>query len=153
MSLLPSFSLPSFSLSSLPGFSSISAAMSTPGVAQAVGGLLGMVVYIWLFWILYVLIMGFYRAHLSGRLNALGYAMASPFLLLGYAVDIFCQYTLATLLFWDFPDTWKEWTVTSRLQRYLAGPDSKRKTVANFLCKKMLDPFDPTGQHCKVKEV
>jgi hypothetical protein len=41
-------------------------------------------------------------------------------------------------------------TLTERLGRYHRheSPDSYRYRVAHFLCQRVLDPFDPTGDHC-----
>ena len=137
---IPSLSFPT--LPTLPG---------TPTVAGVLALPLTAVVYIWVFWLAYVVIMGFYRAYLSKRLTAVTFAMAAPVLVVGYCLDMFCQYTLASLLFWDWPASFlKERLVTSRLQRYVAlgGAGGWRTKVAGYICDKLLDPFDPTGNHC-----
>ncbi len=131
------------SLPTLPGTPSLTSLAAIPLTA---------VVYIWIFWLAYVVIMGFYRAYLDKRLNSVTFAMASPVLVVGYVLDMLCQYTLASLLFWDWPESWlKERMVTSRLQRYTKqGPAAGwRYKVATYICDNLLDPFDPTGDHCK----
>lgn len=95
-------------------------------------------------WIFYVLVMGFYRARLSGRLKGLTLIMAAPFILVGVLLDVVLQVTLATLVFRDLP---RHWLLTSRLQEYSAG-HGWRKRWADAICTRLLDPFDPTGDHC-----
>jgi len=70
----------------------------------------------------------------------------------GLAADFFYNVVLATLLFCELP---QEWLFTGRLQRYLRDPNAgqawwmySRKTVARWLCDNLLDPFDPSGNHC-----
>jgi hypothetical protein len=106
------------------------------------------VAYAWAFWALYVLTMGLYRAYLDKRLTGPTYVLGFPLFALAWCVDVLAQYTIATLLFWDFPANWSERMVTFRLKRYMAGPDGWRRKVAKFICDRLLDPFDPTGNHC-----
>jgi len=101
--------------------------------------------YTWLFYVLYVFTMNVYRAKLAGRLFGLNKLLLMPFVLVAVLMDIACQFTVATVLFLEFP---KELLVTGRLQRYNAGEDSWRKTIAEYICNNLLDPFDPTGNHC-----
>ncbi len=101
--------------------------------------------YLWLFWLAYVLVMGIYRAHLAQRLTPLTYTLALPIVVLGYLMDIAANLTLATLIFFEPP---REWLVTSRLIRLNRGPDSWRRRLATAVCERLLDVFDPTGDHC-----
>ena len=98
------------------------------------------------FWALYVLVMGIYRAHLSGRLPWPAYALGMPWVGIGYLVDIVAQYTIATVYFWDLPRK-GEHLVTDRLIRYSAGT-GWRKVKADWICSNLLDVFDPRGDHC-----
>lgn len=135
----------------LPAMPSLPSLPGAPTLTQLVEVPLTAVVYIWVFWLVYVVVMGFYRAHLAKRLNPLTFVMASPVLIVGYALDMFCQYTLACLVFWDRPKSFlHERMVTTRLQRYVAEGEvgGWRFKVATYICDKMLDPFDPTGNHC-----
>ena len=108
--------------------------------------LLYTVVFLHLFWALYVLVMGIYRAHLSGRLTWPGYVLGVPWVAVGYIVDIVAQYTIATLYFADLPRK-GEHLVTDRLKRYSAG-EGWRKVKADWVCTHLLDIFDPRGDHC-----
>lgn len=100
---------------------------------------------LWVFWALYVYMMGVYRAFLSGRLKGLNLVMSSPILAVAFVVDFLMQITVFSVVFLELP---RHWLVTNRLRAYMAGPDGWRKRWANHLCHYLLDPFDPTGAHC-----
>jgi hypothetical protein len=38
--------------------------------------------------------------------------------------------------------------VTHRLRTYIRAGSGWRWRIADVLCRRMLDPFDPTGSHC-----
>ena len=100
----------------------------------------------WLLWAAYVLVMGIYRAHLAKRLGAFTTALALPWVLLGYALDVLVNLTAASVLFVELPG---ELLVTSRLQRHVdATAGGWRHRLALWICDHLLDPFDPTGNHC-----
>lgn len=104
-----------------------------------------LLIVLWAFWGVYVLIMGLYRAHLQKRLSWTAYALGAPFLLIGLALDFAVNMTLATVIFLDIP---REALVTTRLIRYVASGSGWRFNVANWVCNKLLDVFDPSGEHC-----
>ena len=58
------------------------------------------------------------------------------------ALLLFMAYILA---FWERP---REWLVTKRLQRHIAARTGWRCTLAAWICDRVLDPFDPRGEHC-----
>lgn len=99
----------------------------------------------WALWALYVLVMGIYRAHMDKRLTRLTYAMALPWVVLGFALDVAVNLTVASLLFLELP---QELLVTSRLKRHITAPCGWRNRLAALICDRMLDVFDPTGNHC-----
>lgn len=101
--------------------------------------------YLWLFWGLYVLVMGLYRAKLDGRLSKPLIFMGAPFILAAYLMDVLANLTIAWLIFWEIP---RELTVTNRLKRHLKQSIDWRFNVALALCTSLLDPLDPTGRHC-----
>ena len=103
--------------------------------------------FLWGFWCLYVLVMGVYRAHLSGRLSRAGYLLGLPWVAIGYLVDIFAQYTVASVFFLDWPRR-GEYLVTDRLQRYVRIRHGWRYRKAKWICDHLLDIFDPSGDHC-----
>lgn len=102
--------------------------------------------FLWAFWTVYVLVMGIYRAHLAKRLGRVTYALGLPWVVLGYAMDVLAQYTVATLFFLDLPRR-GEHLVTDRLIRYSAG-NGWRRAKADWICTHLLDPFDPSDNHC-----
>ena len=104
----------------------------------------GTVAYLYAFWAFYVLVMGLYRAHLSDRLKGVNKALATPVIAVGYGMDVLCNMIIATVLFVELP---QELLVTTRLTRYTKGSDW-RSSIAIAICDKLLDPFDPTGNHC-----
>ena len=102
---------------------------------------------LWVFWYLYIIVMGLYRAHLNGQLSWPAKILGAPALIVGYVLDVIMQYTVAAII-------WREWPargehlVTDRMQRYLAIGHGTRYRKAKWLCEHLLDPFDPTGKHC-----
>ncbi len=66
-------------------------------------------------------------------------------LLAGYALDVFVQVVVASVVFLDPP---RDWTLTGRLKRYIAGPEGIRERVAVWMCANLLNTFDPDGRHC-----
>ncbi len=103
------------------------------------------VVYLYLFWLAYILVMGLYRAHLAGRLQGASLVLAAPVVLVGLLMDVLANIFLATVIFIELPG---EWLVTSRLAKYLKRTHDWRCSVAWWVCTHLLDPFDPNGTHC-----
>ena len=108
---------------------------------------LSLILFLWAFWYAYIIVMGLYRAKLNNRLSTPAKLLGAPALLIGYVMDVFAQYTLATLIFREWPRR-GEHLVTDRLQRYMAYPQGSRYIKARWICENLLDPFDPTGKHC-----
>lgn len=102
--------------------------------------------FLYIFWLLYVAVMAIYRAHLMNKLHGLIKYMSIPVVALGALVDAFANIFIATVIFWERP---YEWLVTTRLTRYQTyKEDHWRKKLAQYVCDKMLDPFDPYDNHC-----
>jgi hypothetical protein len=100
---------------------------------------------LWVFWALYVFTMGVYKAHLAGKLKGLNLILAYPIVFFALLVDVFFNLVVSSVVFLELP---REWLVTSRLQRYMAGPASWRRTIAVYICDSVLDIFDPQNNHC-----
>jgi hypothetical protein len=96
-------------------------------------------------WLFYLAVMHLARAREAGTLSRPALYLGYPLFLIGYALDVFVQMVLATVLFLDLP---REWTLTGRLKRYIAGPEGWRETVAIWMCAHLLNAFDPDGRHC-----
>jgi hypothetical protein len=101
----------------------------------------------YIFWCLYIAVMGCYRAHLDGRLEGITKILAYPLVLVGIIVDVVFQYTVACIVFRDLPRR-NEYLVTARLQRYVAKNSGWRSVWAMWICTNLLDMFDPAGDHC-----
>jgi hypothetical protein len=115
--------------------------------------------WLWAFWLLFVAVMGLYRAWLAGRLEGGVYALAMPALAAGWLVDWLTNWTLASLWFWQWPQAPRE-LVTHRLTRYLLMPgnlgsaDRRRRWHAELICARLLDPFDPNpAGHCTTQPI
>ncbi len=110
--------------------------------------------YLYAFWVLYVLIMGVYRAYLAKRLTPFMLILSAPFVIAGGVLDVVANLTIATIVCLEFP---QEWLVTQRFIRYTHRPgvptDSWiwkwRTGLAKYICDNLLDVFDPDGNHCE----
>jgi hypothetical protein len=102
--------------------------------------------YIYSFWVVYIGVMGIYRAYLDKRLSSFILYLLYPFVLLGIAMDVFANLVIAPIVFLDLP---KELLVTTRLIRYKINDKGWRGLLADKICRNLLDVFDPTGSHCQ----
>lgn len=108
--------------------------------------IVGVILFLWFFWALYVMVMGLYRAHLNKKLSRVTYVLGAPWLIIGLVVDFVANIILATIIFLDLP---REFLVTARLQRYSnSSEDDWRKHFSVWICEHLLDVFDPSGDHC-----
>jgi len=75
--------------------------------------------------------------------------MFYPIVFIGYCFNVFFRYTVGFLL--KIPTLEKDDLMfTSVLDTYV-NEDSVKGTICKYLCK-ILDKFDPSGDHCKYKE-
>lgn len=95
-------------------------------------------------WFAYLAIMSLKRSRDAGTLTGVAYALAVPFFIAAYALDIFVNLTGCTVVFFDAP---REKTMTARLKRYAAQPGTWRFTLTVFIATHFLDRFDPDGYH------
>lgn len=70
---------------------------------------------------------------------------AYPILFVGAILDIAFNIIIGTIIFVQWPT---RWLFTSRLNRNY-GCGGWREKLALWFCVNLLDPFDPSGQHCK----
>lgn len=96
-------------------------------------------------WILFLALMSLIRAREVGKLSKTAYYLGLPLLAVGYALDIFLNVFLLSLLTLDLP---REYTVSAHLSRLLDAGGWRSK-IAFWICTNLLDTFDPSGQHCK----
>lgn len=98
-------------------------------------------------WIFYLAVMHLKRARDNGTLSRPALYLGYPVLLVGYALDVFVQVVVASVVFLDPP---RELTLTGRLKRYIntSPAGSWREAAAAWMCAHLLDQFDPDGRHC-----
>ena len=102
--------------------------------------------YLYAFWLVYIVVMGAYRAHIAKRLSLVATVLLAPVIAVGVVMDVATNLVIAPLIFLERPH---EWLVTSRLIRYLNTDSGWRKAMAKALCSNLLDIFDPNGVHCQ----
>lgn len=105
----------------------------------------GAILFLWEVWTRYLAIMSLYRAERAGTLPKSSRIAGMPLLAYGYFID-FVGNMLVCILFLDLP---RELLITSRLQRYVDGPDGRRRRMAIWFAEHLLDPFDPKGHHVR----
>jgi len=98
-----------------------------------------------IFYVLYVAVMGIYRAFLAGKLCWYHWALLWWVVLIGLAFDVLANCTVAWFVFEERP---REWLVTTRLTRYRKTGTTSQQSIAAFICDNLLDLFDPNGDHC-----
>jgi hypothetical protein len=97
-------------------------------------------------WALYLAAMNL-KAHLATMgpvAKVHGYALVA----VAITFDAFVNLAICTLLFADRP---REWLLTARLKRYRRGEQyagTWRARLAEWICSRLLDQFDPRGEHC-----
>jgi hypothetical protein len=107
--------------------------------------ILSVFLYLWLFYGAFALVMGLYRSYLNGTMTWFTKTLAAPYLVVGVLMDVIANFLLGTIIFLMPP---KEWLVTQRLSKLKADPGWRGK-LANWVCQNLLDPLDPSGEHCK----
>lgn len=97
-------------------------------------------------WVLYLAIMTLERARDGGLLPKPALIAGTGLLMFGYLCDCMLNLVVGTPLFMELP---KEWLLSPRVARLQDEGSPYRKTVASWICKNLLNPFDPSGCHCK----
>lgn len=104
------------------------------------------VALVYLTWVHYLAIMRAQEVRDSGKLKKVTEKVAIVMLGIGYLLDFTLNVTLGTLLFLEFP---KEALLSPRVARHKLEGKGYRKKLAGWICDNLLDPFDPSGCHCK----
>jgi multisubunit Na+/H+ antiporter MnhB subunit len=110
--------------------------------------LAGLYAFLAIFYLLYILVMGIYRAHLNKQLKWFHWVFGAwAAVLVGLVFDVVANVFVAPFFFRQRP---YEWLVTTRLKRYLNNPETHihNKILAQWVCSELLDLFDPNGRHC-----
>lgn len=94
-------------------------------------------------YVLYCAVMNIKRVRDMGKLTTIGYVFGWPTLIIGYVLDVLCNWFVMTVLFLELP---KETTVTARLKRHNRYGAGWRQRLAMWF-EPLLDPLDPSGDH------
>ena len=94
-------------------------------------------------WFFYLAIMNLRRN--KDTLTKPAMILGFPLLYSGYLIDFLVNVILMTILFLELP---QELLVTARLTRHVKDDSGYRKTVSMWICKNLLNQFDPSGCHC-----
>lgn len=97
----------------------------------------------YIFWLLFVMCMGFYSAW--PKMPLIAKCLASPAVLFAAVFDVAWNYTLGSVMFLELPPN-RAYTFTKRISNYLLE-QSWRQRVAQFICSHFLDVFQ-AGGHC-----
>lgn len=95
-------------------------------------------------WVFYVAVMGFKDKLAVMSPVARFHAYAALFLF-GYPLDVIANVIVSALAFQRLP---KHWLLTGTLKYWIAADDERRAKWAGYLCRDLLNPFDPSGRHC-----
>jgi hypothetical protein len=106
---------------------------------------LGIFLGLYVLWVFYLAVMSLWRAKRENVLGPLALIFGVPVLGVGAVLDFLVNTSIASVLFWELP---REFLLTKRLQRHIKFSQDWRRTLARFICKNLLNPFDPTGDHC-----
>lgn|SRR4030066_1348753 len=110
-------------------------------------GLITMGVFLlctFIFWILFVSIMTLQKRKKQLIAGLVFYSM----LPVGFIIDVLYNFTFGSIVFWEWA---KEATLSQRMTRHIKGNSSWRKTVATFICKHLVEPWD--RNHCHLEDV
>jgi hypothetical protein len=97
-------------------------------------------------WIQYLAVTALMRARDVGGLTKPAEFIGKIVLALGYLSDFLVNLVVCTVLFLELP---REWVVTARVSRHKKSGTGYRQALATWVCLNLLDPFDPSGCHCK----
>jgi hypothetical protein len=106
--------------------------------------LLGVYAALSLLYFAYAGVMSFKRALDSAALPKWIIGVVGVWVLMAWLLDVLINWTLLCLVFWEWP---REATVSKRLARLEQGT-GWRASLAHKVCN-LLDPLDPSGEHCK----
>lgn len=97
-------------------------------------------------WLFYLAIENLIRARRAGTLSKTAYILGLPLFAIGVLLDIITNTFILSALLLEIPH---EATVTARLRRHIQDGNGWRSMVARWLCKNLIDTFDPSGSHCQ----
>lgn len=108
--------------------------------------LLYAVLGLYVLWVFYLAVTNLMRASKAGALSTTAKVLGAPVLLVGWLLDVVINVAVASFVFAELP---REVTLSQRLSR-LVRTEGWRKTLAVWLAKTLLNPFDHTGSHIDI---
>lgn len=103
-------------------------------------------IYIYLFYIAAVFSILVYRKWQKKELNIYNKIAFAPIIGTFYLLDVAINMTLLNLVMGQTPSA--KYSISDRFQFYNNANYGWKSKVANFVCTKLLDTVDPTGDHC-----
>lgn len=100
--------------------------------------------YLYLFYLGFVVSIVAYRSWQKGTLNTYNRILFVPVLIGFYLIDVTINWTLL----WVMGKPPKGITISDRFEFYRQNDKGLRGKLAAFICEKLLNNVDPTGQHC-----
>jgi hypothetical protein len=97
------------------------------------------------FWIFYLAAMSLLRASAEKKLSLASKWLGYPVIAIGALIDLAFNAILFSMIFLELP---QEWMLTKRLKRHIKHGTGWRKSLAQWICRNLLNPFDHTGNHC-----
>lgn len=97
-------------------------------------------------WVFFLAVMALKGARDTGKLTTPAKFLGYPILAIGYVLDIVANLTVMSILLLELPE---EFVVTDRVTRHVQNSDGFRYQISKWLCTNLLDPFDPSGCHCR----
>lgn len=104
--------------------------------------IIGAILFTFFTWGMYLSVMNLMRV--KETLTTETKFFAYPLAAVGVIADFLYNVVIGTVLFLELP---QEYLLTKRLQRHLER-DNWRGAISRWLCRHLLDPFDPKGSHC-----
>lgn len=96
---------------------------------------------LWMLWVFFLAYCAIKRNY-DNRSNDEIRPLALSVVLVGFLIDVLCNFTVASIFFLEPPF---EWTITDRVSR-LKKDNEWRGRLARWVCDHLLNPFDK--DHC-----
>lgn len=98
-------------------------------------------------WLFFLAVMSLLSAKQRGTLSTPALVLGYPILIIGALLDFAVNLIVVSILLLELPH---EWLVTKRLARHIKHGEGWRKHVAQWVCRNLLDTFDPDHRgHCR----
>lgn len=106
----------------------------------------GVAAGVYALWLYYLAVMSLKRAQDAGTMSPWARRFGYTILAIGYGLDFAVNVFVLSFLLLEPP---RELLVTARLSRHILANSGYRKRFSTWVCANLLDPYDPSGCHCK----